>query len=255
MLGFATIGLYLLYLAFKYNLLFVYDTDIDTRGLVYPRALKQILTGVYLGEICMTGLLGIRAVPGPLILQVAFLVFTVLYHISLVSALDPLLKYLPKSLEAEEESLLALEAGQQNNGESSAVAEGSEQKAAQVHPASADIAEPSGATKKPNLFVKWLHPDRYADFRALRSCVTSAHAADIVYSPDTERDAYHNPAVSSPTPLLWIPRDQGGVSKQEVRHTSRSIPITDEGALLDDKNKIVWDEETNPPIYEEKVIY
>jgi calcium permeable stress-gated cation channel len=254
-LGFATIGLYLLYLAYKYNLLFVYDTDIDTRGLIYPRALKQILTGVYLGEICLIGLFGIQAAVGPLILQIVFLIFTVLYHISLVTALDPLLKYLPKNLEVEEESLLALEAGQQDDGEPPVGATGSEQKAAQVTPADADIAATSGTTKKPNFFTKWLHPGRYADFQALRATVPRAHAADIVYNPDTERDAYHNPAVSSPTPLLWIPRDQGGVSKQEVRHTSRSIPITDEGAILDDGNNIVWDEEAKPPIYEEKVIY
>ncbi|KAI9765906.1 MAG: hypothetical protein M1840_007047 [Geoglossum simile] len=251
-IGFATVGLYLLYLAFKYNFLFVYDVNIDTRGLIYPRALKQILTGVYLGEVCLIGLFGIRAAPGPLILQVIFLIFTILFHISLVSALDPLLKYLPKTLEVEEESLLTLEAGQRDDGEPSVKTTGSEKKAA---PADADVAVTSGATKGPNFFTKWLHPDRYSDFSALRATVPRAHAADIIYNPDTERDAYHNPAVSSPTPLLWIPRDQGGVSKQEVRHTSRSIPITDEGAHLDDANKIVWDEEAKPPIYEERVIY
>ncbi|KAH0555919.1 hypothetical protein GP486_006137, partial [Trichoglossum hirsutum] len=256
-LGFATIGLFLLYISFKYNLLFVYDANIDTRGLIYPRALKQLLTGLYLAQICMIGLLAIRAATGPIILQVAFLIFTILYHISLVSALDPLLKYLPRTLETEEESLLALEAGHSNDGGApvETPAESAENKMPRDTLHDADAAAASGNAKNPNFFTKWLHPDRYSNYHVLRQSLLRASADVVTYSPDTERDAYYNPAVSSPTPLLWIPRDQGGVSKQEVRHTSRSIPITDEGAMLDDNNKLVWDEEAKPPIYEEKIIY
>jgi hypothetical protein len=202
----------------------------------------------------MIGLFGIRAAVGPLILQIIFLIFTVLYHLSLVSALDPLLNYLPKTLEAEEESLLALEAGHSNDS-GPTPAEAPENKTPRDTLHDADVAATPGNAKKPNFFAKWLHPDRYSNYQTLRQSFLRGSAADITYSPDAERDAYHNPAVSSPTPLLWIPRDLGGVSKQEVRHTSRSIPITDEGAILDDNNKIVWDEEVKPPIYEEKVIY
>jgi hypothetical protein len=57
-------------------------------------------------------------------------------------------------------------------------------------------------------------------------------------------------------PLLWIPRDGGGVSRREVRLTGRVIPITDEEAHLDEKNKVVWDKVgMKPPIWEEKVFY
>ncbi|KAI9795782.1 MAG: hypothetical protein M1825_001077, partial [Sarcosagium campestre] len=55
--------------------------------------------------------------------------------------------------------------------------------------------------------------------------------------------------------LLWIPRDAAGVSRQEVRHTSKVIPITDEGASLDEKNKIITNQEVAPPIYQDKVYY
>ena len=38
----------LFYLAYRYNILFVSETSVDTQGLIYPRALKQLFTGVYL---------------------------------------------------------------------------------------------------------------------------------------------------------------------------------------------------------------
>jgi calcium permeable stress-gated cation channel len=78
----------------------------------------------------------------------------------------------------------------------------------------------------------------------------------IEYSKQQEDEAYFNPAIVSPTPLLWVPRDTAGVSRQEVRDTSKVIPITDEGAFLDDKGKIVWDaQEGRPPVYEEVPYY
>lgn len=103
-LGFSTIGMALFYFAWRYNVLFVTDTSIDTRGLIYPRAIKQLFTGIYLSELCLIGLFGASVAVGPLVLMIIFTIFTVLFHISLNSAVDPLLYNLPQSLMAEEES-------------------------------------------------------------------------------------------------------------------------------------------------------
>jgi len=81
---------------------------------------------------------------------------------------------------------------------------------------------------------------------------------NIRYESEEEQHAYFNPAVTAGPALLWIPRDPMGVSRQEVRDTSQSghIRITDEGATLDEKNKIVWDaEDGRPPIWERPVYY
>lgn len=254
----------MIYFAYRYNLLFVYNADIDTKGLVYPRALQQTTTGVYLAILCMIGLFAIKVAIGPLILMIAYLIFAVLYHVSLNSAMDPLLKFLPKSLEAEEESLLALEDGQVSgdgmaNEKGTHVAAsnniGRNGTASRGGQSSADKDLPAPPQKKPNFISKWLRPGKFTDYHTLRRLVPRGFA-DISYSPETERDAYYHPAIASPTPLLWIPRDAAGVSRQEVKHTSRVIPITDEGAHFDEKNKIVWDQESGrPPIYEEKVYY
>lgn len=101
-LGFASFGLFLVYHAYRYNLLFVYDCNIDTKGLVYPRALQQLLTGIYLSEVCLIGLFAIKGAVGPLIMMVLSLVIIALGHVALNEALRPLLEGLPKSLDEEE---------------------------------------------------------------------------------------------------------------------------------------------------------
>ncbi|KAK5177136.1 phosphate metabolism protein 7, partial [Cryomyces antarcticus] len=114
-LAFAAIGLWFFYFAYRYKLLFVSNANIDTKGLVYPRALQQLFVGLYVAELCLVGLFAIKAgtpgAIGPLILMIILLIFTALYHVSLNAAIDPLMKYLPKSLDAEERRLLDIENG------------------------------------------------------------------------------------------------------------------------------------------------
>jgi hypothetical protein len=105
------------------------------------------------------------------------------------------------------------------------------------------------------MFTKFLRPDLYHNYYQMRKLVPSSSEIPT-YSAEVERDAYCHPAITSQAPLLWVPRDPIGVSSQEVAHTSRVIPITDEDAYLDEKCKIQWNvEKGQPPIYEEKVAY
>ena len=261
-MGFSTVGLFLIYFAYRYNLLFVFNNTIDTKGLVYPRALQHLTVGVYIACVCQIGLFGVAVAIGPLVLQVAFLIFLILYHLSLNAAVEPLLYSLPKSLETEEESLLAIEesratetaGGHPPNGTQGSESTAAGEKDTVISKGEAPETLPATAGKKPNFFMKWLRPDKYLDYYTLRRLVPK-NFADIAYSPEAERDAYYNPVISSPTPLLWIPRDSLGISKQEIAHTSQVIPITDEGATLNEKGKIVIANEDHPPIYEEKVFF
>jgi hypothetical protein len=266
MLGWATIAMALFYFAWRYNVLFVTDANIDTRGLIYPRALKQLFVGLYLAEICMIGLFGASVAIGPLVLMVIFLIFTILFHMSLNSALNPLLYNLPQSLLAEEESLRGVDAeaargvdagqpgynGNSHNGVGQIPSVDSTKKdIREVHLAHA------GNGKKPNMFVKFLKPWVYNDYMALRALVP-ANVLDYnnLYTDEVENGAYLPPTVTSQTPLLWIPSDPAGVSKQEVRDTSKVIPITDEGCELNEKGQMIWDQETTrPPVWEEKIEY
>ncbi|KAG9702898.1 DUF221-domain-containing protein, partial [Aureobasidium melanogenum] len=242
---FAAIGLYLFYLAYRYNLLYVSNANIDTKGRVYPRALQQVFVGLYIAEFCLIGLFAIATgssvgALGPLILMIIFLVFTALYHLSLNAALEPLINYLPKSLEAEERRLLDEDANVER-GEKGMVAD-----------TNVELGPPPHA--KPTFWKKFLRPDIYTDYATMRRLVPKM--VSIRYESEEEQDAYFNPAVTAQPQLLWIPRDPMGISRQEVRDTSKVIPITDEGATLDEKNKIVWDaEDGRPPIWERPVYY
>lgn len=259
MLGWATVAMFLFYFAWRYNVFFVTDTQIDTRGLIYPRAVKQLFTGLYLAEICMIGLFGASAAPGPLVLMVAFLVFTALFHISLNSALNPLLYNLPLTLLAEEEETGLLDpeaaagpsttASKDKAVPTTDAAAGPEDSVAQAR-AARKVTGKSG-----NFLARFLKPWIYADYATLRNLVPRGVSLEP-YSEDVAANAYYPPSVTSATPLLWIVRDAAGVSKQEVAHTSKVIPITDEGCELDEQGKLVWYREgTRPPVWEEKILY
>lgn len=272
-MGFGSIGLYLFYFAYRYNLLYVYNATIDTQGKSYTRALQHITVGCYLLMGCLIGLFAIgtgsnQAAIGPLVLMIIFFIFTVLYHVSLNNAMEPLIQYLPKNMEHEEE-LLALNGAKASTGtdgpsqtEATAGPSGSATlqnggQADDVDTAEKGLAHTSRPPSQPkaNFFTKWLRPDIYCNYATMRHLVPNP--LDVPpYSDEDERDAYLHPAVTSQSPLLWIPRDPACVSKQEVLHTMRVIRITDEDAWLDEKGKIVWNEDKGePPIYKEKVDY
>lgn len=246
-LGFATIGMSLFYLAFRYNILFVTDSQIDTKGLIYPRALQHLFAGVYIAEVCLIGMFGIATTPGPLILMVAMLIFTILYHMSLNSALDPLLYNLPKSLEAEEESLRGL---MESGGVNGVHEDG-------VNEKNSELSTADQPRKKGNFISKFFKPHIYSDYAALRQLIPHDLVdVDNMYEQLVEENAYFPPSVTSEAPLLWIPMDSAGVSEQECLHTSKVIPITNEGCTFDEKNKLVWDAEAaRPPLWKEKIYY
>lgn len=244
-----------MYQAYRYNLLFVYESTVDTKGLIYPRALQQVLTGIYLAEICMIGLFAIRSAIGPLILMGIFTLFTVLAHISLNDALSPLLSALPRTLDTEDD--VADEILEEASGGSESFFAADLEKG-DVRPAPTQAELVGFRARMRRKFVKlttWLlHPDIYADYASLRKKVRQDPA--ITYNQEIDDNAYYPPSVTSDTPLLWIPRDAAGISRREVALTSVVIPMTDEGAHLDEKNKVVWDKVgMKPPIWQEKIFY
>ncbi|KAJ5893660.1 hypothetical protein N7495_005351 [Penicillium taxi] len=272
-MGFATIGLYLFYFAYRYNLLYVSNATIDTQGKTYTRALQHLTIGCYILVVCLIGLFAIgsgssRIAVGPLILMIIYLVFLALYHISLNTAMDPLIQYLPKNLEAEEEGLLSAEDKKVDSIDverndsligpsTSAAGEQNVDSFGNVDTAEKGLTTSDSAAqpKEANFFMRWFRPDIYASYYHFRNLVPSPLEVPQ-YSEVVERDAYCHPAVNSQPPLLWIPRDPLGISKQEVAHTSRVIPISDEDAWIDENAKLSWNiDEGQPPIYEEKIAY
>ena len=290
----------MIYTTYRYNLLYVYSSEISTRGLHYPRALKHILTGVYLAEICMIGLFGLKSAFGPLILIIGLLIFTILLHMSLNASLSPLLYNLPRTLAIEEELHRAgrtglddipedeedIEGAEGGNVYDSDFDPGAENDAAVDHdpnPVSrglhlnegvetlaslsktgiktflkiqylktplptlvpllnfwSPILTPDPNNPNPNLIIKFLHPEIFADYSILRKSVPEWKDEWGEMEGET-RDAFFPPSVRARAPRLWVPRDEAGVSGQECRHSGKVVGIGDEGAWIDARGMLSVD--------------
>ncbi|CDO94685.1 unnamed protein product [Kluyveromyces dobzhanskii CBS 2104] len=92
---FATVGFFLLYVAYLYNLTYVFQESPDSRGIHYPRALFQTMVGLYLGQICLLGLFVVGKGWGPIVLQAICLGVTVFVHLNFNSAFDHLMTVEP----------------------------------------------------------------------------------------------------------------------------------------------------------------
>lgn len=279
-LGFATVGMGLIYGAYRYNMFFVYNTDIETRGASYAMALQQLTVGVYLAELCLIGLFAIRLgnslwSSGPLLLTILLLAVTVIYHYLMNQALGPLISLLPHNLLAESEvpydaaaagaeSSIARRHGQ--SAESSDSEHGrpdaSDSQASQhqdtVTPAAInDISTLHKDRPEPSFFHRYFSPAGQSAADIAASLHPRFRRPVPPYPADVARKAYLNPVMTSEPPVLWIVHDEMGISEGEVRETGKVVRITDEGAWLDEKNKIVWDKERvrEMPIWKEAVAY
>ncbi|CCE33609.1 uncharacterized protein CPUR_07535 [Claviceps purpurea 20.1] len=320
---FAAGGMFITQTVWKYNLMYVLDSDKDSKGLFYPRALIHLTIGLYLAEMCLIGLLALKSAYAPLALMVLFFIFTGLVHISLSDAIAPLLLNLPQTLPLEEEiqaeektkALRAQEVAQarldtggggtvpgaandyydteQAFGDEEQVAQNADNDETDAENEGTDSgyehqitgtramegAASIGATLKewlhhksqqkldvtiqqsgvknllnklnfwahdkhtsdqpPGFLARWLHPEEYEDFVALRKSIPSEQFPAVLYPSDFEKRCYLPPEMWAAKPMLWVPRDKARVSRQEVAHTKKYTPISDRGAVLDDKGRIV----------------
>lgn len=304
-LGFALLGVAFLHAVWRYNLIYVYDSEIDTRGLVYPRALMQLLLGLYFSEVCLIGLFSLRGAFIPLVLTAALLVVTGLVHHSLINALGPLLWSLPKSLTVERDQPMqtpgpgepgydaedpghfgrrarrtsflsepdsddeiqhevgasrAVE-GLDNVGETlkggfkTAMKKKIDKSLPEVNVGLGSLASfwrrwlSPQPDEKSNWLLRWLHPEVYADYTILRRMVPT-DLPEPNYPEEVERDVYYPPSFIAKPPCLWIPRDPAGVSRQEVTHTEKVIPMTDEHVSMDEHGRLKIDLETSRLVFD-----
>lgn len=111
---FGAAGMWFIYVVYKYNLLYVFESAVDSKGLFYPRALLHIMVGLYIAEACLAGLLGINKAFGPLAIVIVFVLCTILVHFTLSDALAPLLQNLPQTLATEEDLQAEMKALREN---------------------------------------------------------------------------------------------------------------------------------------------
>ncbi|KAF9692989.1 hypothetical protein EKO04_008995 [Ascochyta lentis] len=94
----------LFWFTYRYQMIYVSYAKAETNGLIFPKAINQLFTGLYFLELCLVGLFFLQdnreCVPHAIIMIVV-LAFTVLYQFVLNRAFGPLFTYLPITFEDE----------------------------------------------------------------------------------------------------------------------------------------------------------
>ncbi|XP_014562037.1 hypothetical protein COCVIDRAFT_11461 [Bipolaris victoriae FI3] len=256
-LGFATVGFTLVYIAFRYNFLYVYETDLDTKGDAYQKALRQLMTGVYLSEICLIGLFAIATgdnvqAAGPLAIMCLCLLLTLIFQFTLKTALkheEARLAYadIPPThggMRNEEDGLLT------QNGE-------------KAHTTAATPTYVPKPTHMPAFLRKILNPEKHSLHALSASLDQFYHTPQDPLPVEIQKRAFFNPSITSPTPVIWIVKDDMGISTREIQDTQKAVPgliITDEQATFNEKGKVYWHgvddgQAREAPVFDERIMY
>jgi len=281
-LGFATLGIGFIYLAYRYNMIYVHDTHVDTKGGFYARALEQLMVGVYLGELCLLGLFGIGignsvTSAGPTVLQIVLIVATIIFHVMMkrkikqMNLLDdsnhpqqhndaerhsegngmhPGYNNIKRSREDSRRSEQALVSGYREESRQYAGEQG------------AGMAPPSNAPPQRSLLKKMFSPHTLSVSEISSSLITRFRHPVPAYTQQDVLEAYLHPALAQREEVIWLARDQAGVSKNEVAELTESlgshgVEVTDEGAIMNEKGKVEWDDNSvrQAPLWDHKVVY
>ncbi|KAK5625978.1 hypothetical protein RRF57_001694 [Xylaria bambusicola] len=244
-LGFAAAGLSLYYLSYRYNLFYVIQPKIDTQGQAYTLALRHLLVGVYIAQLALMGFFGLHKANGPSVIIGVLFIFTILYSVLMNKYISPFEEQFPfdsASLKGRQEEsiplLSSIEEGQGTFTSSSAAEHGAESTA----------SEHLGFM--PYNFMKpWVREEKVLDHEDF----------DVPdYTEEELTRAYLHPALTSPAPVIWMPRDPAGASEAEVRETEEfGLRASDEGAWLDESRMVRWDMDNieDVPVWKKAVTY
>ncbi|PHH82490.1 hypothetical protein CDD82_5826 [Ophiocordyceps australis] len=308
---FAIVTFSLLWLAQRYAMLYVNRFEVDTGGVLYPRAINQTFTGIYFMELCMAGLFFIvqdtnknrTCTPHGIVMIIVFLL-TVGYQIILNLSFSPLFRYLPVTF--EDEAVLRDEAFQRAQdarfSQSDQDRQYDDEAAKDTGLGEYDYC-PSAETKdigsdKNELYaprqghhlrehvkqvgawakdsgsqirkikaktdnskaVQYRRKQRRRDLeaqKAMGDALYGGYHDEIEDLTPGERDmltrhAFLHYALRVRRPVVWIPRDDLGISDDEIRRTrdySEFIWMSNEGTALDSKMRVVYGQ--NPPDFSE----
>lgn len=313
---FAIITFTLLWVAYRYNMIYVTRFKIDTGGVLYPRAINQTFTGLYFMELCLIGLFflvrnendEVACAPQGIIMVVV-LALTLGFQVMLNVSFGPLMRYLPITFEDEavlrdemfqrtQDRRLGLTVGDGVDvdvDDEAATLTGADSKiaAALAEANSNDVELKKIGQKGPQTsfgLANKLNPVRgivnagtwaarggkkvrYATLgkaedsmrtsaayrqrrrqkdleaqRAMGEALYGGYNDEIEDLTPEERDAlvreaFKHSALRAHRPTVWIPRDDIGISDDEIRHTcnlSDYIWISNEGTALDSKVRVIY---------------
>lgn len=255
-----TFGLF--WVAYRYNTLYVNKFRFDNGGLLFPKAINQLFVGIYVMELCLIGLFfvvedqhGKLACKAQAIIMIVVTVFTAGYQIMLNWAFSPLFKYLPITLEDDavlaDEEYARMQQSQRQDHRQQHIDNGDYELTEMQTPSHDGISQ-----RSPNLDVESLKSPAKKSTE-IGDFLFKGFADEIDDLTAEERDtlisrAFRHRALRSRRPAIWIPRDDLGVSDDEIKRTQRMtdyIWISNEGTTLDNQARCVFNR--SPPDFSE----
>ena len=235
-------------------LLYTVQPKIDTKGHCYTLALQQILTGIYIAELCLLGLFSLRKATGPSIMVVLLLITTALFNYTTNRYFAPLEQFLPADLalgsDDDEEQAPLLSSAEE--GEADA-----------LHNAERHIHSLSSRARVPPHIIspvaRFLQPHIFASHTAMKAWLRDGDFDEDdapEYSDDDLKKAYLNPAYTSKTPVIWLAKDEVGVSENEAKENEeKDLKCTDQGAWIDEKGELKWsvDDFEEVPVFKKTI--
>lgn len=109
-------------------------------------------------------------------------------------------------------------------------------------------------------FQRWFAPHSQSPAALAATLHPSLREPVPPYPEDIAKLAFVNPAITREPPMLWIVRDEMRISEREIGEARREVEgldVRDDGAWLDEKNRVQWDKERlrEMPLWHGKVVY
>ncbi|EKG15458.1 protein of unknown function DUF221 [Macrophomina phaseolina MS6] len=109
-------------------------------------------------------------------------------------------------------------------------------------------------------FQRWFAPHSQSPAALAATLHPSLREPVPPYPKEVAQMAFVNPAITRDPPTLWIVRDEMRISEREIGDCRRAVDgldVRDDGAWLDEKNRVQWDKERlrEMPLWEGRVIY
>ena len=219
---FSSITFGLFWVVFRYNLLYVTVSRPNTRGLLYPTALNQLFTGVYVMELCMIGLFLLArddrnkaACVGQAVVMIIATAMTLGFQYLLNDAFAPLLRFMPQTEEGE----------------------------AEEEPKYNGTGAPSHLGGLVRRYSKWFAPTRN---RSLvdRTFADMHHEMDDSAANESHSFiplGFQHGSLCVQRPVVWVPDDPLGISDDEISRIKQqygNVRINNEHANLDEIGRV-----------------
>lgn len=269
-LPFVCLFFMLQYFVYLYQFLYVYEIPFETAGRAFPRAIRHIYIGLFITQLTLIGLFGIRTgARGQMGVIIATLICTAFALYYYDRAFKPLFKYLPVSIFEDDQSNDPKKNDDILSPDSS-----------REELTSDPVVNKTGYTSDDSGSIKHMRHTPALTKRITNSSANSPTSFDaydarkqLLARLDAERgkdteelkmesdriiaaakslyasEAYMHPSTYTPKPTIWLPEDDLGITQKEMKELEGlEIDTSSRGAAVvrNDKGKgiVTIDEES-----------